>query len=250
MAKSRQGKRTRGICTFCGRRRPLSSDHVPPKCLFGERGDRPNNLITVPACDQCNMKASGDDEYLRLTFVANIDASRHPIANSLLKPVSRSLQRPQAAGFARSFFASISTVDAYTRGGLYMGRFRGFRYDYPRIERAMQKIIRGLYREEYGKCLPRTHAVSVFFANSMQRAMSKDEFEGWRNGIREMLVGGRERNVGKGVLIYRCNRDANQIFRSLWALTFYGSLHFAGFTATAANYAKVKAASHLIATPY
>jgi hypothetical protein len=39
-------------------------DHIPPKGLFPR--PRPSNLHTLPCCEVCNDRASGDDEYFRL----------------------------------------------------------------------------------------------------------------------------------------------------------------------------------------
>jgi hypothetical protein len=47
-----------------------TDDHIPPKCFFPEEKDIPkgknyrDNLITVPACKEHNLKTSKDDEYI------------------------------------------------------------------------------------------------------------------------------------------------------------------------------------------
>jgi 5-methylcytosine-specific restriction endonuclease McrA len=55
-----------GTCVYCGETKPLSADHVPPKNLF----DRPYpaNLLTVPACVDCNGAFSKDDEDFRIAL--------------------------------------------------------------------------------------------------------------------------------------------------------------------------------------
>jgi hypothetical protein len=50
-----------------------SREHVPPKCLFPEQKDLPGtdlrrNLITVPACDEHNLKKSDDDQFLMVSL--------------------------------------------------------------------------------------------------------------------------------------------------------------------------------------
>jgi hypothetical protein len=61
MAKKRR-KQKHGPCAFC--RKPASTrDHVPPKGLFGQ--PLPSNLITVPACRDCNAGAGQDDEVMQ-----------------------------------------------------------------------------------------------------------------------------------------------------------------------------------------
>ncbi len=55
------------ICFMCDESAP-TNDHIPPKCIFPEQKDvgvdYRKNLITVPACDNHNLKTSLDDEYL------------------------------------------------------------------------------------------------------------------------------------------------------------------------------------------
>jgi len=42
-----------GICVYCGKKLPLTKDHIPPKNLYSK--PRPSNLITVPCCEKCNL---------------------------------------------------------------------------------------------------------------------------------------------------------------------------------------------------
>ena len=41
-------------------------DHLPPQSVFPK--PRPNDLITVPACDSCNNKRSGLDEEFKVAI--------------------------------------------------------------------------------------------------------------------------------------------------------------------------------------
>jgi len=47
------------LCVYCVCREATTYDHVPPKVFFPK--PRPQ-LITVPACDECNHQFSTDDE--------------------------------------------------------------------------------------------------------------------------------------------------------------------------------------------
>jgi hypothetical protein len=55
------------FCAYCGRRKSLTKDHIPPKSLFAVW---PHDLITVPSCQACNGGAAKDDEYFRLVTAA------------------------------------------------------------------------------------------------------------------------------------------------------------------------------------
>lgn len=76
------------FCYWCGK--PATSrEHVPPKCLFPEerdikkiyQGDLRKNLITVPSCDEHNLRKSNDDEYLMICLASragnNVEAYLH-----------------------------------------------------------------------------------------------------------------------------------------------------------------------------
>jgi hypothetical protein len=55
------------VCAYCGAEDPQTIDHVPPKLMLEE--PYPDNLVTVPACQECNKKFMKNDEYTR-TFIA------------------------------------------------------------------------------------------------------------------------------------------------------------------------------------
>ena len=41
-----------GLCIYCQSREADSRDHVPPKGIFPK--PRPSDLVSVPACQECN----------------------------------------------------------------------------------------------------------------------------------------------------------------------------------------------------
>lgn len=85
------------ICFYCGVT-ATSKEHCPPLCIFPEAKDIDsvmsyrNNLITVPACDEHNLRNSKDDEYLMMILVANF--SNNEISKNQMKTkVVRAWQR-------------------------------------------------------------------------------------------------------------------------------------------------------------
>ena len=44
-----------GVCAYCGETKPLTVDHGPPKLMLEE--PYPDNLVTVPACLDCNKNS-------------------------------------------------------------------------------------------------------------------------------------------------------------------------------------------------
>ncbi len=212
-------------CVLCGRRRKLTRDHIPPKCLW-LRGTRPSNLITIPTCKSCNMGTSGDDEYLRVFLVANRETAVHPAARNLWPSVIQSLKRP----VTRAFFENVREVELVSRGGLILGKAPASVVDRDQLQRIVAKIIRGLYWHEYYRRLPASHDVMTVCINLMRQRIQKRELANWVNCVRGLLIGCKERFVAPGVLVYRCQIDPKGSLRSAWGLTFFGRIHFAAFT--------------------
>ena len=134
------------VCYVCGRS-ATSAEHVPPLCIFPESKDVPSaesyrrNLITVPSCDEHNLKKSKDDEYLMMILVAHF--TNNEVANQQLRTkVVRAWQR-------RPHLALAAVKDPQ------LVRLNGedtmaFRVDLPRLTRAMELIARGLIFHEKG----------------------------------------------------------------------------------------------------
>src|SRR5713101_9098895 len=93
-----------GECAYCGKRRELTRDHVPPSCLFSK--PRPSDLITVPCCGPCNGELSKHDEYFRIAITTGIDAIRFPKENLNSVRAINNLTRPSSQRFARMLLQS------------------------------------------------------------------------------------------------------------------------------------------------
>jgi len=74
-------KNKEGECVYCGITAMLTTEHVIPRCLFTE--PRPDNMITVPVCKDCNGHKSSNDDYLRDFLVTDHRTSEHPVAKQI-----------------------------------------------------------------------------------------------------------------------------------------------------------------------
>jgi hypothetical protein len=71
------GRSIRAYALNAGERPPpdaLSEDHVPPKGLFPS--PRPDNLVKIPCCFECNNQHSGFDERLRMVASMPFDRNK------------------------------------------------------------------------------------------------------------------------------------------------------------------------------
>lgn len=83
MSKSKPSKM--GICTYCGFRKPVTADHVPPKNLFDQ--PYPPNMFTVPACADCNGGFKKDDDYFRIALTISDKAKGQRARDAVLPTV-------------------------------------------------------------------------------------------------------------------------------------------------------------------
>lgn len=139
----------RGPCSYCGKEKKLTVDHVPPKLLL-ER-PFPPNLPTVRACGDCNAMFKADDEYTRTVLTLDLRANWNYAAQSNVAAVMRSLQRTDARGFAEYLSSQTHVTKLFSPGGQHLTRIE---VDTNRVNATGMHILRGLYFYVIGKRLP------------------------------------------------------------------------------------------------
>lgn len=129
------------LCYNCGSREATTLDHVISKTLIPK--PRPNNLITVPACRECNGRFSKDEEYFRDRLSAVV-GGRDFDAPATWEKTWRSMQRPQAKGKKIGLYkdilklpAPVETKDGPSNMGILLNKRR--------VNRVVGKMVRGFY---------------------------------------------------------------------------------------------------------
>lgn len=150
---ARKKKRRPNVeCAFCGVVGECTDDHVPPKALFRE--PRPNNLITVPACRDCNNRRSIDDDYFRNQLVKRHDVAANPSAQDGFEAHLRGMARPQQRRALNSMLQSIFPVELVTKSGLFAGIGYAYEVDQERMNDYVARITQGLFFHENKRRLP------------------------------------------------------------------------------------------------
>jgi hypothetical protein len=211
---AKRARTTLGPCTYCGEVRELTRDHVPPKGLFSR--PRPSNLITVPACVECNRGASKDEEYCRLTLSLRAETANNPAAQRVSTEAVRSLFRGNNVGFLTSFASTLREVVVRTPQGLILGTAGTYEMDYGRVHRVLAKTIRGLYRHDFGCCLPANIAVVV--------SLDPDGAAPGASSLVAELLQRPLKTIATNTFAYRCKPVKLIPFGSTWLLTLYESL--------------------------
>jgi len=146
----------KGLCSYCGQQKKLTTDHVPPKLLLEQ--PFPKNLWVVRACTDCNLGFRADDEYTRTVLASDIRATWNYAAQFNLPRIVRSLETPDARGFARYLAQQSTAMRVVTPSGAAISAIE---LDRRRINRTGMHIMRGLYFREAHKPLPATAVVRL-----------------------------------------------------------------------------------------
>lgn len=114
-----------GICVYCGTQGHVTSDHVPPKCLFPP--DARVNLVTVNACTACHDSYRLDDEYFRVTLSIRDDLPDGPAAQFLRDQTRKTLRNPAATAFRDAIRAATLSAPKHSPSGVYVGHATALR---------------------------------------------------------------------------------------------------------------------------
>lgn len=202
------------ICCFCGN--PATTrDHVPSDGIFPV--PKPQNLITVPACDQCNKKSSSDEEYFRaiVTPAAFNSKWAEKLIDQKIIPGFR--QKP---ALLRSIMKKAKKVDVASKRGIYIGQLPALEYDPIRLQNVIDKIVRGLFWHEKREVLGSNYIVRQFSLNP-----SFDDK--LRNGIISLPL----KEVGDGeIFSYRYLVEPENPRIGCWFLMFFNEVLFMAIT--------------------
>ncbi len=136
-----QPDKPRRVCAYCGEERKLTRDHVPPKVLLAE--PFPPNLITVPACDDCNQGFKADDEYTAVVAAMDLRAQNHPSGRTRWQSLARGLNKPGSEAFRAAIARQQETGRILGPNGLPLGG--RIKSDKARMDATGRHIVRGLY---------------------------------------------------------------------------------------------------------
>jgi hypothetical protein len=140
------------LCIYCGK--PAKSvDHIPSKGLFPSL--KGYNLITVPACKDCNKGFSLDEQYFRDHIVA-LTTGKSLTADYIFDSVIKKSVRRRPA-LAIEMFSRMSVVDYYSPHGVYLGKRTAVQMPeitWERIFRILTKTTKGLFYYHFKTVIP------------------------------------------------------------------------------------------------
>ena len=212
---------TNKLCCLCGIRPATTKDHIPPKCIFPS--PRPVDIITVPACEECNEGTSAIDEEFRV-FVSMFAGKRTAEAERLWENQTLSTVKKNRRLLDK---ATSACQPGYitSKHGIILGTVDLVVWD-DSMSQIIDKMIRGLYFYHFGQILADRVDITVKQVN----ILTMNDIE--RNNLRECLKPLPCNYVADGQFLYRYARANDNPLRSVWFFIFHSSLMVMGHTSS------------------
>lgn len=204
-------------CFLCGSTENLTDDHIPPKCIFAP--PRPTNLITVRACFTCNNSFKLDDEYFRVAIAAQGYWSKSGRRIWEEKVVGSTFVRSPA--LRKVLTDSIIPIPLDRRSEHFPEAEEGIHFDRGRINRVLNKVLRGLYRHHYP-----TIDLGAEITTEFEMIAPSAEACELLNVLKREDIGGDSFRYWRGL-----SKDDLRV--SIWAFSFYDRTYFRAITAVA-----------------
>lgn len=197
------------VCYLCGQK-ATTRDHIPPASIFPK--PRPSNLTTVPSCRPCNEDAQLDDEYFRLVVTTGSPDSN--VAQTLVNSkIIRQFKRRRAL-LVEFMRGAIDRIEVRSPGGIILGHEPGFRFDRSRVQKIIDKTVRGLFYHHYDQRLPDDYVVRDYILNPVVDEAIFQELELAYNETEDK------------VFIHLFGHAVEDPNCTMWVLVFYGSTVF------------------------
>ncbi len=156
MAKKKEKPAT--ACAYCGAvTSSWTEDHVVPRTLFAPPHQY---LVKVPACRECNIAKSQDDDFLRGMLVLDDAVKDHPVASVIRDgPFFRSVAR------GKSLVARIAVTQGEMardgRTGLYLPHLVAVPFTADRTAHVFRWLVHDLYYAQTGLRLDAGYRIGV-----------------------------------------------------------------------------------------
>lgn len=198
-------------CAICGERRECTRDHIPPKSIF--LPPRPDNLVTVPACKDCNNGSSKDDDSFKMYLALHV-AMHTKKGEKFFKTALRTFRHNTR--LRSRIFQTLKPRDFKTPGGVFLGSGATVLWDSEIHNKIIEKTVRGLYHHHYGKILGNKADIYVYWHRSFPQHLN------------QYIV--NTNWMGEGEFLYIHTDVEDSPLSSIWIFQFYNSHWASGIT--------------------
>jgi hypothetical protein len=188
-------------------------EHVPSRGFFDKL---PNDIITVPACKNCNASFAKDEEYFRTVVAAQAFGISEAARRVWTGPIVRSLYRVGFEGLRKRLVGDLVTIEIWDEQKQQMVSLPGVKVEGGRASKIVRKIMRGIYFAECDQKLAEKDL--IIFRDADVRLNPESLTRGWK-----------EVDLGE-VFRYRCHFDDYgagiwiEFYRSQWWFALAGKV--------------------------
>jgi len=197
------------LCAICGTREAVTRDHIPPKGIFPK--PRPVNLITVPACRECNNGASELDDLFKVYLSMQAAESCELGTKLFNEKTIRTLERNQ--NLLNTIREQSTEIVSSDPSGNIVSQ-TGVLWNSEAHDAVIERITRGLYFHHTRTCVPEGSSVKVHW------------FRGVPDGIDPNNPAFIHQSIGVEQFNYKYIIEPNGNY-AIWLFEFYG-VHWAG----------------------
>lgn len=199
------------FCAICGDQTECTRDHIPPRSIF--LPPRPDNLVTVPACRDCNNGSSKYDERFKMYLAMHV-AMHSKKGERLFKTALRTFNHNKK--LKKKILKSLKPIDFKTPAGIFMGKGAAVPWDNEAHDKIIERTVRGLYYHHYGEILGDRIDIDIHWHHSLPQEFN--EFIMNKNWM------------GEDEFIYIHSNTADSPLSSIWIFQFYNSHWASGLT--------------------
>jgi hypothetical protein len=134
------------LCAYCGLELssgPVNREHFVAKCFWGGL-PLPNGMKVIRVHESCNSGAKDDAEYLRDILVMTAGTPEHRNAKQAVDVAIPNKMDYDVRHFLK-VLGEVRSMPVVTSSGLFVRMGEAFRVDTERRNRALHRIIRGLF---------------------------------------------------------------------------------------------------------
>jgi hypothetical protein len=173
--KQRRWKRGKSLCAYCGVEVATDGDHVVPKNLTTQEArQQTRNMLTVPACRDCNGNKGVYDEALQHYLLIDVDASSQPEASQIFDTKMEKAVLTNRVKLLDRFYEG-QTVAEVTPNGIWLQDHFAVPIDFEPVRRALVYLVRGLHYLVFDEIKPEDEVA----ANIIERGSRLERADGF-----------------------------------------------------------------------
>jgi len=152
-------------------------------------------------------------------------AGDHPDATKVRDATLRSLERPEARGFSKTFLRQVRWMNLRNKGGIYLPKKLTYNVDLIRLDRVAARIVKALFYLLKEIRVPDDYVVESCCEYGLG-GLSNQEVNKLQQTVIQPVLSGSSEVLANNVMKYWVAFDKEKEYVSAWILEFYEDVKF------------------------